>query len=199
MSGSKSAEPSSRDKILAAAAAMIGEDPAARLSVRAVAARAGVNTGSLRHHFPTQRDLYDSVFSGILGLVAPGDPIRDTTMDPQVRLVECLRQVLALTGVGSEARQTWRRIYLAFIADEPTESTRSAFIAMEHAGQARIEAWLDVLVADGSLPAGDNHERATLLNTVVDGLSIGRALPTSSERTSLETRVLTAAVAGLFD
>lgn len=45
-------EPGTRDKILIAAATMLGENPTARLSVRAVAARAQVSTGSLRHFFP---------------------------------------------------------------------------------------------------------------------------------------------------
>ena len=57
-------EPGTRDKILIAAATMLGEDPTARLSVRAVATRAQVSTGSLRHFFPTQRDLIDTVKIG---------------------------------------------------------------------------------------------------------------------------------------
>jgi len=58
---------SSRDRILIAAAGMIGEDPAARLSVRAVAARAGVSTGSLRFHFPTQRCRRATAWSAACG------------------------------------------------------------------------------------------------------------------------------------
>ncbi|GAB3804398.1 TetR/AcrR family transcriptional regulator [Micromonospora zhanjiangensis] len=50
---------SSRDKILWAAAAMLGEEPSTTPSVRVVAARAGVSTGSVQH-FPTQRELMDA-------------------------------------------------------------------------------------------------------------------------------------------
>lgn len=42
-----------RERILQAAAEMLAEDVTTTLSVRAVAARAGVSTGSLRFHFPT--------------------------------------------------------------------------------------------------------------------------------------------------
>ena len=53
----------SRERVLAAAAAMLAEDVTATLSVRAVAARAEVSTGSLRFHFPTQRALQDAVLA----------------------------------------------------------------------------------------------------------------------------------------
>lgn len=53
--------PSSRYKILWAAATMLGGDSATTPSVRAVAVRAGVSAGSVQHHFPTQRELMDEV------------------------------------------------------------------------------------------------------------------------------------------
>ena len=84
-----------REKILKAAAEMIAEDVTTTLSVRAVAARAGVSTGSLRFHFPTQRALQDEVLTRIYEHFIPGDPIRDPSRPARDRLVECLRQVLA--------------------------------------------------------------------------------------------------------
>ena len=73
-------EPSTRDRILIAAATMVSEDPGARFSVRAVASRAGVSTGSLRHFFPTQRALIDEVAAGITGLLVNESGIEDTTV-----------------------------------------------------------------------------------------------------------------------
>src|SRR5690349_12279996 len=111
----------SREKILRAAAEMIAEDIAATLSVRAVAARAGVSTGSLRFHFPTQRALQDAVLARIYEYVSPDDPIRDRSLPPRDRLVNCLRQILASAGVGEEARRAWGVAYETFIAPDPTE------------------------------------------------------------------------------
>lgn len=189
---------SSRDKILIAAATMIGENPAARLSVRAVAARAGVNTGSLRHHFPTQRDLYDAVLAGIYSIVVPDEAMRDTTRDPQVRLVETLRHAIDLTGLGPTARETWRATFASFIDGEPSEDARIAYLALERAGRRRFETVLDALTDEGALPAGDNAARARLLSTVVNGMSIERALPAEEGHIAFETQTLTAVVAGIF-
>src|SRR5690606_13815979 len=78
--------PGTRERILAAAAAILGEDGmAARLSVRAVAARAGVSTGSLRHHFPTQQRLRDEVMRRINDWIAPAERIRDASLPARDR------------------------------------------------------------------------------------------------------------------
>ncbi|MFD3684259.1 TetR/AcrR family transcriptional regulator [Nocardiopsis sp. NPDC058631] len=189
-----SAKPSSRERILVAAATMLGEDPAARLSVRAVAARAGVSTGSLRHHFPTQDALQDAVLAGVYETVFAGDPIHDTALPARDRLVSCVRQLLAPVGTGKRARELWGTTYEMFIAPEPTEETRAAYLAMERAARHRVEHWLSVLATEGALPGGDNTQRAKFLITVVNGLSVERAFPNSESLLTSETATLFAAV-----
>lgn len=194
MTESARSKQSSRDRILTAAAEMVGQDPAARLSVRAVAARAGVSTGSLRHHFPTQRALQDAVLTALYDVAFPGDPIHDTDLPARDRLVGCLRQLLAPTGTGEQARQVWRQIYASLISTEPTEESREGYLALERQAQHRVEYWLSVLADAGDLPEGDNTARAKFLLTVINGLSLERALPgaeslLASENTTLFTAV----------
>ncbi|MEU9885607.1 TetR/AcrR family transcriptional regulator [Sphaerisporangium sp. NPDC051011] len=194
MADSENESRSSRDRILIAAATMLGENPAAQLSVRAVAARAGVSTGSLRYHFPTQRVLLDTVLAGIYDLVAPGDPIHDRSIPARDRLVECLRQVLAPVEVGERAREAWRKTYESFLASEPTSAAREAHFAMARQAQQRVEYWLSALADEGALPDGDITRRARFLNTVLNGLSIERALPTKESVLQSETDTLYMAV-----
>ncbi|PDP84967.1 TetR family transcriptional regulator [Glycomyces fuscus] len=187
------ARPSSRERILVAAATMLGEDPTARLSVRAVAARAGVSTGSLRHHFPTQHALQEAVLAGIYETVFPGDPIHDTALPARDRLVACLRQILAPAGTGKEARRVWATLYETYLACEPTEEARQAYLALERQMQHRVEYWLSVLGEEGELPRGDNSRRAKFLLTVVNGLMLERALPGAEDLLASETATLFAA------
>lgn len=189
---------STRDKILHSAMVMFGENPAARLSVRAVAARAGVSTGSLRYHFPTQRELQETVLSGIYDLVVPDDVIHDTSVPGKERLLDCLRQVLSSSGVGEEARAISARLYETFILPEPSEEVRSAYLAIEQGTQRRVEHWLTVLVKEGALAAGDTGRRARFLLTVLDGISIERALPARDSILVQETETLTMAVDCVF-
>lgn len=188
------ARQSSRDRILIAAATMVSENPAERPSVRAVATRAGVSTGSLRHHFPTQRALMDAVLAGIYAHIAPGEPIHDTALPARERLVDCLRQILAHAGTGREARKALRRTYETFIAPEPTEEARRTYLVVEGQMQHRVEHWLSVLVEEGALTEGDNARRAKFLLTVVNGVTLERALPGTESLLESEAATLFAAV-----
>ncbi len=185
---------SSRDKILLAAMTMFGEEPGARLSVRAVASRAGLSTGSLRYHFPTQRELQDEVLTRIYDLVVSDDRIHDRTVPARDRLVDCLRQVLAGVGVGKQAREATRKVVNQFITPEPTEELRAAYLAIEREVRRRVEYWLTVLTNEGALPEGDNTRRVRFLLTVVNGLGIERALPAEDSILQSETDTLYTAV-----
>lgn len=189
----------SRERILAAAAAMLAEDVTARLSVRAVAARAGVSTGSLRFHFPTQRALQDAVLARIYGHLFPDDPIHDRSLAARDRLVSCLRQILAPAGVGKQARAAWGEAYRMFIAPEPTEEVRAAYLALEREGSRRVEYWLTVLADEGALPREDHARRVRFLLTVLQGLSIERALPAEDSILRSETETLYTAVDCVLD
>ncbi len=143
-----------RERILQAAAEMLAEDVTTTLSVRAVAARAGVSTGSLRFHFPTQRALQDEVLTRIYRHFIPDEPIHDVSRPARDRLVDCLRQVLAAAGVGDEARAAWAAAYENFIAPEPSAKIRTAYLAQERVAAQRVEYWLGVLANEGASSRG---------------------------------------------
>lgn len=188
------AEPGTRDKILIAAATMLGEDPTARLSVRAVAARAQVSTGSLRHFFPTQRSLLDTVVAGIYDVDLPDDPIDDHARTPSERLIAGLRLMLAHVGAGDRARQHWGALYEAYVASTPSDDEAATYLALERMGRHRIERWLATLIEEGAIPAGEVEQRARFLTTVVSGLMTERALPAEGVQVESEAAALRLAV-----
>lgn len=190
----ESKEPGTRAKILIAAATMLGENPTARLSVRAVAARAGVSTGSLRHFFPTQRALVETVVAGLYDLEIPDDPINDHSLSPTERLMACLRLLLAQVGVGDRARQQWGALYEAYVASPPSEDEAATYLALDRMGRHRLEQWLTTLVEEGAIPPGRIEQRARFLSTVTNGLMTERALPSDTVRVESETETLLLAV-----
>lgn len=189
---------STRDKILIAAATMLGEDPTARLSVRAVAARAGVNTGSLRHFFPTQRLLVDTVIAGMYDLSIPDDPIHEYAATPTQRLVACLQQLLEQVGTGERARQHLRATYETYVASNLSADEEASYFALERLGSHIIERWLSILADEGSASSADIEQSARFLSTVIAGLSIERALPGSAARLAFETTTLTTAAGAVL-
>lgn len=181
-------------RIIIAACELIEEDPASTLSVRTVAARAGVSMGSLRHHFPTQRALRDAVLETIYDVVTPdSEIIHDTSVPARDRLVQCLRQVLSVE-VGERSRQVWIKFFDAFVVPEPTDEIRTAYVAMTSEGERRVEHWLTLLANEGALPRADTTAYARLLNTVLTGLSMERALPSDHSILQRETEILYTAV-----
>lgn len=187
-------EPGTRAKILIAAATMLGENPTARLSVRAVAARAQVSTGSLRHFFPTQRALVETVVAGLYDLEIPDDPINDHSLSPTERLVACLRLLLAQVGMGDRAREQWGALYETYVASPPSEDEAATYLALDRMGRHRIEQWLATLIEEGAIPAGGIEQRARFLSTVSTGLMAERALPSDTVRVEVETQSLHLAV-----
>ncbi len=187
-----------RSKILIAAATMLAEDPTARLSVRAVAARAGVSTGSLRHFFPTQQELIDTVVEGLQTLDMPDDPMAETERDPAERLVACLQVLLSSTGTGASARRNWTSLHDAYVAAPVPEDAAHTFAAMERLAIGRVARWLAVLQGEGAMEEGDLEGRARFLLTVVNGLALERAMPAARSRLAHETGSLRLAVAAVL-
>lgn len=186
----------SRDKILWAAATMLGERPGTMMSVRAVAARAGVSTGSLQHHFPTKRALMDEVMALVYDQVLSEDAIHDRSIPARDRLVSSLQRLLV--SVGEDPRAAWQLTFERYVAGEPSESARAEYIAIERELRRRIEYSLNVLRDEGSLAPGDNARRARLLFTVVNGLSIAQVLPAEDSPGVAELDILTTAVEQLL-
>ena len=193
---SKGQETSTRERILAAAAEIIAEDGVtARLSVRAIAARVGVSTGSLRHHFPTQQELRDAVMRRVYDWMLPDTDIHNSAIPARDRLVECLRQVLAMARAGTEAREAMNTLTTSFVAATQTDQVRETYLAIERDGQRRTEDWLRVLADEGELSDRDEIPRlARFLGTLLNGIALERALPAEDSLAQLETRTLYVAV-----
>jgi len=187
-----------RSKILIAAATMLAEDPTARLSVRAVAAKAGVSTGSLRHFFPTQQVLLDTVIEGLQTLDIPDDPMADATKAPAERLQACLQLLLSAVGTGASARQNWTALHDAYVASPTPEESAQTFLAMERLAVSRVDRWLAQLHEEDALVDGDREQQSHFLLSVVNGLSLERAFPGARARLGFESSSLRLAVTAVL-
>lgn len=187
-----------RERILEATTEMIREG-AERLSVRAVAARAGIGASTLRHYFPTQRDLLNASLTATYDEAMPDERIRDTSVPPRERLRECLQRLLEPFGGPEAARDVWLSIFEAFAGADATPEARAGYEVLEAQAGRRVGAWLAILEQEGVLAPGDTARRTHLLLTVVDGLSIARALPRRRTHLEDEAATLARAVDAVFD
>lgn len=189
---------STRDRIVAAVTDMMQEG-APRLSVRAVAARAGVGASTLRHYFPTQRELINAGLTATYDAAMPDERIRDTSVPPRERLWETARRLLDPFRTPAEARAVWTNLLSVFADAEASPDARAGYDVLIDQAERKVLAWLAILEDEGALRPGDNARRADLLLTVVDGLSIARALPPDETALEDEAATLRFAVDAVFD
>ena len=168
---------SRRDEILDAARAVAAEAGASAITVRSVAARAGIGASTLRHYFPTQRDLHEAVFAAAFDATVDDMRIHDTAIPPRERLGECLWQFLRVVD-GSEAEiEAWLESLVTMVSTRASAEMRAAWSAFVRQGQVRVVGWLDVLASEGALLPGTTERHARMLLALIDGLALAMMVP----------------------
>lgn len=167
-----------RQQIIKAAAQLAVEGGIDSVSVRAVAARAGIGASTLRHYFPTQAALYDAVLEPALDLLVSDKRIGDRRVRPQRRLTECLMQFLPggqeghLAGMSNEqALDQWFGLYVTALGPQRTEGGRAALTWLSTRLSGSVRGWLTTLDEEGVL-AVPVEDALRLLLAVVDGICL---------------------------
>lgn len=173
-----------RGQILEAAGQILAEGGLAALSVRSVAARAGIGASTLRHYFPSQRALYDEVVSRTFDSQLSDLQIRDQTLPASQRLAQCLEQFLPPTSEQVIQLEGWLALYASAVGPDRTELGSRLLATFAHRARHRVDVWLEALEAEGALRHGDRVLYATILLALVDGLCLELLTPDST--TSLD-------------
>lgn len=187
-----------RAQILRAAQQVVAERGVAALSVRNVAARAGIGPSTLRHYFPSQHALYDAVLGQAFNAQLDDLRITDTSAPPARRLAECMAQFLPPDETRVPELEAWFAGYAAALGPTRTDQgTRLVHTLSAHARE-RVGRWLAVLEAEGALAARDRERSTTLLLAVVDGLCLQLLTPGSHATVALTRDILADVIDGLI-
>ncbi len=188
-----------RQQIVDAASAILAEEGAAAISVRAVAHRAGIGASTLRHYFPSQRALLDAVFAGAFDGVVDDLRIRDAHLPARTRLAECLRQFLPLGESMEPALAQWFDVVSSIATAQASPERRAAGAAFTRQAQLRVMEWLRILKAEGAVPSDDHARDARLLLAVIDGLALSMLLPDNRPTIDEAAATMDDAVAAIVD
>lgn len=188
-----------REDILAAAVAIARESGLPALSVRAVAARAGVGPTTLRHHFPSQAQLHAAVAGQIVPQLLPDLDIADSTRPAADRLFACLLQFLPPAAVhadpsadSSVAEQgamlrSWFAMYRAAMVstgagggDAGGGGDLAVITSARGQSRAAIARWCLRLAEEGHLIGGQAQTVAARALAVVDGINLALLLDVDS-------------------
>ena len=161
-----------RERIAEAALAQLAEGGYASASVQAVAARAGVATGSVYRHFPSKAELFTEVFRrasgrelGVLAEVAAADgrPARERI----AASVEAFAR-RALAG----PRRAW-----ALIAEPVDPSVEAERLVFRHGYREVFKRVLEEGIESGELPPHDTDTVAAALVGAIGEALVGPLSP----------------------
>jgi AcrR family transcriptional regulator len=167
--------PSTRERLLDAAVAVVRRDGPQALTLDAVAAEAGVSKGGLLYHFRSKRDLLDALVGRWLdGWQAEMDA--DEAADG---FVAAYVRASHLGGAG-QAERAYETALLAALVGEP---------GVLAAARDRYAAWQDLVEREGGDPVD-----ATVARLAADGLwladLLGLAPPQGELRDAVLARLL---------
>ncbi|NYF09213.1 AcrR family transcriptional regulator [Leifsonia sp. AK011] len=188
---------SRRDEIVEAAQAVFAEGGASAITVRSVAARAGIGASTLRHYFPTQRDLHDAIFSAAFDASLDDLRISDSSVPARERLAECIQQFITPVDAPGNALERWVESLATMITSRASEEMRTAWSAFARQAHTRVRSWLDVLAAEGALLPGSTDRQARMLLALVDGLALAMMVPESRPTSEQVRETLDDAIAAI--
>ena len=147
---------------------IVAEHGLDRVSVREVAAAAGVSIGTVQHYFPTKERLLAAAYTEAVRRIRDRLEALRLGPDPRANLIRVLRQLLPL----DERRRTETRVYVAFAAGAATSPAlaeiQQDILTELHAGlsDAFVLAW------HGAASAHRCRLAAHAVIALVDGLAL---------------------------
>lgn len=169
-------EAARREALIAATQGLVAEGGAAAATVRAIAARAGVTPGLIRHYFGSKDDLTRAAYRSLIdGMTDRGmDALEGVGAAAEERLAAFVAASLRPPVLDARAVGLWAG-YLHHVQSDP------ALLALHETGYLRYRDTLQGLIADLGRPAltADRlRQDAIACNAVIDGLWLeGGVLP----------------------
>ena len=168
-------EEARRDALIAAALALVAQGGPQAATVRAIADRAGVTPGLIRHYFQTKEDLTRAAYASLMDRMASdNEQVLDTApADAVARLAAFVAASLRPPVVDPESLGLWAAFIHKVRADPAIRAVHEAtYLGYRDRLQALIAA-LPRTADDQTL-----RSQAIACNAVIDGLWLeGSALP----------------------
>ncbi|PZR00381.1 MAG: TetR family transcriptional regulator [Cereibacter sphaeroides] len=164
-----------RDALIAAALQLIGEGGPQAATVRAIAERAGVTAGLIRHYFNTKEDLTRAAYTALMDRMT-GDTaaaLETSPQTPEARLATFVAASLRPPVVDPDALSRWAAMLHGTRTDPEMR-------AVHQAGYFGYRDRLEVLISALPRKVDDArlHADAIACNALIDGLWLeGSALP----------------------
>lgn len=162
------------------------------VSVREVAAAAGVTGGTVQHHFPTKQAMLIAALDQVTDSFQARCESALTGLEPASALRRLAEELLPL----DEPRLREGKVWLAFVA---RASVDEQLAAIHRQSWQQLEDVLAALISAARGDATGAGQRAGLLLAAVDGLATAGLVEPERVSTARMSALLTQALAGALD
>lgn len=156
-----------RDQLIAAALEIIAESGPDSATVRAIAARAGVTQGLIRHYFSTKEELTRAAYQALMARMTGDNEsvLHNADPDPRARLAAFVAAALRPPVMDATALGLWAG-FLNLVRQEPAMASVHEAYYLDY--RQRMEQLIAAL--PGQRTAADLRRLGIACTAVIDGL-----------------------------
>lgn len=183
-----------RERVVRALVAIVARSGLDAVSVRHVAAEAGVTGGMVQHHFPTKHAMLTAAMTAVTDQVRARTAAARQSHDPAAALRAVCTQLLPLDATRAGEGRVW----LAFLARAAVDEELAA---VHRSTWQQLEDLLTDLIAaarGGMTPVDGDRAAAALLLATLDGLATGGLVETTRLAPRRVERLLDAQLAAVL-
>ncbi|AOZ72079.1 hypothetical protein BK816_01190 [Boudabousia tangfeifanii] len=157
-----------RKEIISAALNIVAEHGMEGVTVRKVATSSGIGASTLRHYFPTHRELLSAVSEALLENMLSDRRISDSTLSPKLRLFECLEQFLPPSDDSLAQLETFVAIYSSCFEDGQFIGPKDFTQILRNSQNATMR-WLRIIENQGYHLSRTPEQGAEFLTIIING------------------------------
>ena len=187
-----------RESIIVAACSIADAEGLEAVTVRATAHRAGVGIGTLRHYFPTQKDLFDAIVERRVDAVIDDSTVLDSSATIDARVHSIVHQFLPVDLDDVGALGLWFASYSTALGPTPSIAGQQLLTAAARRSHQHRRRWLHYCAHVGFIDPDAIDDAAGTAIALTVGLTLEALTPGSPMTIERGRRLLTQHFAGLF-
>lgn len=168
---------SKRESILDAAVSIADSEGLDAVTVRATAGRAGVGIGTLRHYFPSQKDLFDAIVVRRVDTVIDDSIVLDTDAPLEDRVKSMIEQFLPSELDDAASLSRWFSVYASALGPNHDTGNQRLLAAAAARSHEHMRRWLGHFASEGFLDPKAIDDTANIIIALVVGITLESLTP----------------------
>lgn len=191
-------EANRRESILEAATRIADSKGLEAVTVRATAAKAGVGIGTLRHYFPSQKDLFDAIVERRVDNIIDDSVVLDPSALLGDRISSMVQQFLPSELDDPTALSLWFSVYSSALGPNRDTGNERLLAAAAARSHEHMRRWLRQFAAEGFIEPHEVDDTSNTVIALIVGITLESLTPGTEITVPAGRRLLTKFATTLF-